>query len=234
VTDTSGTGSPRTFRSPFAVAVWWLWVLFAAANLIDLAVQGRDHFSVVVAFALLLITGVVYATAQRPRVVADGDGLTIVNPLRDHRVGWAAVAGIDRGDLLCVRCEWPLGGHGEGGTAQRVIYVWAVQTPRRRQAAARLRAQSRPGGGGPFGSPAPAGAAGEPPVVPDSERVAAELTALAERAHAAAAGGPASPPVSAWHWPAFAAVVVPALALLVAVLVLRRQLAGGGRRVGRP
>src|SRR5579875_1008657 len=69
---------------------------------------------------------------------------------------------------------------------------------------------------------------------PDSERVAAELTALAERAHAAAAGGPASPPVSAWHWPAFAAVVVPALALLVAVLVLRRQLAGGGRRVGRP
>ena len=34
---------PQTFRSPFAVAIWWLWVLFAVGNLIDLAVQGHDH-----------------------------------------------------------------------------------------------------------------------------------------------------------------------------------------------
>lgn len=48
-------GKPRTSRSPFAVATWWLWVLFAAGNLIDLAVQGRDQLSLVAAFIALLI-----------------------------------------------------------------------------------------------------------------------------------------------------------------------------------
>ena len=70
-------GRPQTFRSPFAVAIWWLWVLFAAGNLIDLAVQGRDHLSLVAALILLLVTGVVYTTAQRPRIVTDSGGLKI-------------------------------------------------------------------------------------------------------------------------------------------------------------
>ena len=62
-------------------------MLFAVGNLIDLAVQGRDHLSVVAAFILLFITGVIYTTVQRPRIVADDEGLTIMNPLRDHRIG---------------------------------------------------------------------------------------------------------------------------------------------------
>ena len=60
------TGGPQTFRSPTAVVVWWVWLLFAAANLIDLAVQGRDHESLVAAAILLMATGVAYVTAQRP------------------------------------------------------------------------------------------------------------------------------------------------------------------------
>jgi Bacterial PH domain len=101
---------PRRFRSPFAVAAWWLWALFAIGNLIDLAVQGRDHLSVVAVFILLFVTGVMYTAALRPRILADADGLTIVNPLRDHRVVWAAVAGVDSTELVRVRCEWPLAG----------------------------------------------------------------------------------------------------------------------------
>lgn len=140
---------PQTFRSPFAIAIWWLWALFAVGNLIDLAVQGRTHGSLDAAFALLLVTGVVYTAAQRPRLVADSGGLTIVNPLRDHRVGWAAVVGIDAAELIRVRCKWPLD---DGGTGSRTIYSWAVHSSRRRQAAARMRAQRRaaraaPGGG---------------------------------------------------------------------------------------
>src|ERR1700689_2742980 len=102
-------GGRQVFRSPAAVLIWWLWVLFAVGNLIDLAVQGRDHLALVAAFVLLFATGIVYVTAQRPRLVADEDGLTIANPVRDHRVGWAAVAGADPTDLLRVRCEWPAG-----------------------------------------------------------------------------------------------------------------------------
>src|ERR1700678_1688281 len=78
----------QMFRSPVRALIWWVWVLFAVGNLIDLAVQDRDHLSVIAACTLLLITGIVYATAQRPRIIADDDGLTIVNPIRDTRVGW--------------------------------------------------------------------------------------------------------------------------------------------------
>src|ERR1700733_4025573 len=98
MSDKKDPGGRQVFRSPAAIVIWWLWVLFAVGNLVDLAVQGRDHLAVVAAFILLFVTGIVYATAQRPRVVADDDGLMIANPIRDHRVGWAAVAGADPTD----------------------------------------------------------------------------------------------------------------------------------------
>jgi hypothetical protein len=214
----------QTFRSPFAVAIWWLWVLFALGNLIDLAVQGRDHLSVVVAFILVLVTGVVYTTAQRPRIVTDDDGMTIINPLREHRVGWATVAGIDSTDLVRVRCEWPLDGPGEGSMGKRVIYAWAVHSSRRRQATTQLRAErhgsrQRPRAGttGLFGVPVAAEASDQPPTVADAEHVVAALQALAEQGHAATVKR-ATPPVSNWYWPAFAAIIIPALALGIAIL----------------
>ena len=61
----------QTFRSPTALVVWVVWLLFAAANWVDLAVQGRDHTSVVAAALLLLATGFAYVTAQRPRIISD-------------------------------------------------------------------------------------------------------------------------------------------------------------------
>ena len=213
---------PQTFRSPFAVAIWWLWALFALGNLIDLAVQGRDHWSVDAAFVLLLITGVVYTAAQRPRIVADSGGMTMANPLRDHRVGWAAVVGIDAAELIRVRCKWPLD---DGGTGSRAIYSWAVHSSRRRQAAARMRAQRRaaraaPGARGPFGAfGAPPEAARPPaPTAADADHVITALTSLADQASAAAPDERAVPPVSTWNWMAVAVIVVPALALLIAVL----------------
>jgi hypothetical protein len=212
---------PHTFRSPFAVAIWWLWALFAVGNLIDLAVQGRDHGSLDAAFVLLLVTGVVYTATQRPRLVADSGGLTIANPLRDHRVGWAAVVGIDAAELIRVRCEWPLD---DGGTGSRAIYSWAVHSSRRRQAAARMRAQrpaarAAPGGRGfgAFGTP-PEAARPPAPTAADADHVITALTSLADQAHAAAPDERAVPPVSTWNWLAVALIVVPALALLIVVL----------------
>ena len=214
----------QSFRSPSAVAIWWVWLLFAVGNLIDLAVQGRDHISLVAAFTLFAVTGVVYVIAQRPRIVADADGLTIVNPVRGHRVGWAAVAGIDTTDLLRIRCAWPAAGQTPAG--KRAISSWAVRSSSRRsQVAAEARAnrQDRRGGGrmgfGGFGA-APADNA--PPLAPlglDATKVVTALTARAEKARADGPGAPAAPPVSQWDWPAIAAVIVPALALVVVALV---------------
>jgi hypothetical protein len=128
------TGGPQTFRSPTALVVWWVWLLFAAANLIDLAVQGRDHLSLIAAAILLLVTGGAYVTAQRPRIVADEAGVTVVNPLRDHHIGWAGVSQVDLSDLLRVHCDV-----GPGRT--KVISAWSVPYSRRRKLAAEAKAR---------------------------------------------------------------------------------------------
>ncbi|HEX3310961.1 MAG TPA: PH domain-containing protein [Streptosporangiaceae bacterium] len=134
---------PQIFRSPTAVVVWVVWLLFAVGNWIDLAVQGRDHLSVVAAAVLLLATGVAYVTAQRPRIIADDAGVTVRNPLRDHRIGWAGVAEIDLVDLLRVHCAWggPPGAAPADREHHKVISAWAVHYSRRRQFAAEAKAR---------------------------------------------------------------------------------------------
>jgi Bacterial PH domain len=134
---------PQVFRSPTAVVVWVVWLLFAVGNWIDLAVQGRDHTSVVAAAILLLATGAAYVTAQRPRIIADQAGVTIRNPLRDHRIGWAGVAEVDLVDLLRVHCAWggPPGAAPADREHHKVISAWAVHYSRRRQFAAEARAR---------------------------------------------------------------------------------------------
>jgi hypothetical protein len=137
---------PQTFRSPTAVVVWWVWLLFAVANLIDLAVQGRDHLSLVAAAILVLVSGVVYVAAQRPRVIADQAGITVLNPLRDYHAGWAVVSQVDLADLLRVHCDL-----GQGRS--RVIHCWAVQYSRRRKFTTDVKARRAAGRSGrsPFG-----------------------------------------------------------------------------------
>jgi Bacterial PH domain len=127
---------PQTFRSPTAVVIWWVWLLFAAANLVDLAVQGRDHFSLVAAAILVLATGVAYVAAQRPRIIADRAGIMVRNPLRDHHIGWAGVTQIDLADLIRVHCD-----PGPGAQHGKVISAWAVHYSRRHQLAEQGRAR---------------------------------------------------------------------------------------------
>jgi hypothetical protein len=127
------TDGPQTFRSPTAVVVWWVWLLFAVGNLVDLAVQGRDHLSLVAAATLVVGTGIAYVAAQRPRIIADSAGVTIVNPLRDHHIGWGGVISIDLADLLRVRCR------AQG--RDKAIYSWAVHYSRRRKFAAEHRSR---------------------------------------------------------------------------------------------
>src|SRR5579859_1310793 len=128
------TGGPQVFRSPTAVIIWWVWILFAVANLVDLAVQGRDHTSLVAAAILVLVTGIAYVTGQRPRIIADTAGVTVVNPLRDHHIGWAGVTKVDLADLLRVHCQ-----QGPGDT--KVIYSWAVHYSLRRKMVAETKAR---------------------------------------------------------------------------------------------
>jgi Bacterial PH domain len=269
-------GGSQTFRSPTAMVIWWIWLLFAAANLVDLAVQGRDHVSLIAAATLLLVTGVAYVTAQRPRLTADDAGVTIKNPLLDHHIGWSGVTEVDLADLLRVHCA-----PRQPGQRGKVISVWAVHYSRRhriiaetrmQRAAARGRSRPAPFGlpdGGDRGSwnvpPPPsqaeaeaekiAGLLSERATAARAETLWAEGTAPiagagqeagheagqlagAEQAGQLAGSGPASrteaaspaamdlhatgwlePLTSTWSWPAIAALLIPALILLVVSLI---------------
>jgi hypothetical protein len=238
-------GQPQTFRSPTAVVVWVVWLLFAVGNWIDLAVQGRDHESAVAAALLLLVTGVFYVTAQRPRLIADDAGVTIRNPLRDYRISWAGVAKVDLADLLRVHCDGGPGGDTRGqdepgGKKQyKVISSWAVHYSRRRQFTADVKARraARPrrvGLGLPSGRPGPsygAGSYGAAPVASDpspeaeAEKIARLLTerATAARAEAVWADGTAptttATVTSTWSAWAIAALVIPGLIVLIVWLL---------------
>ncbi|HEX6527133.1 MAG TPA: PH domain-containing protein [Streptosporangiaceae bacterium] len=234
----SGQASPerstesQTFRSVAAVIAWWVWVLFALGNLIDLAVQGRDHLALVAAAILLMVTGVAYVTALRPRVIASEEGIAVVNPLRDHRVPWALVEQVDLASLLRVRCRRP---DADASGGYKVISAWAVPYSRRRQMTTELRARRRLGraardvGNRPFGVPDPIyrarpGAAADTSPESDAIRIARLLNDRAVGIGSATAPAEASQTagaraVSTWSWPAIAALAVPALILLIVVLV---------------
>jgi hypothetical protein len=155
----SEVGKPQVFRSSTAVLVWVVWLLFAVGNLVDLAVQGRDHLSLVAAGILVMVTGVAYVTSQRPRVIVAQDVLTVRNPLQDHLIPWANVARVDVSDLLRVHCRLPgeaksepegknntarknnAEGKGKDPKQEKVISAWAVHYSRRRQYSSEVKAR---------------------------------------------------------------------------------------------
>jgi Bacterial PH domain len=193
-------GGPQTFRSPTAVVVWWVWLLFAAANLIDLAVQGRDHISLVAAAILLLATGAAYVVAQRPRIIADDAGITIRNPLVDHHVGWAGVTRVDLADLLRVHCA-----SSQPGQRDKVISAWAVHYSRRHKLIAENRmhrAAARMGSrrsslGLPYGNSRGLGnAPAASPVEAEAEKIARKLSERATAARAEAVWAEGTVPIA--------------------------------------
>jgi hypothetical protein len=131
----------EVFRSAGSAVLSWAWFVVAVIILVDLAVQGRDRAAVVTAVLVLAITGVVYACAWRPKIVADSGGITVINPVRDYQVPWAAVSKVDVVNAVRVHCE-PAPGAARG----KVLYSWAVQSSPRatRRAAVRREAHSQP------------------------------------------------------------------------------------------
>jgi Bacterial PH domain len=238
----------EVFRSPGSLVLSWAWLVIAVAVLIDLAVQGRNHAALVATAVVLAISGIVYACAWRPRIVADSGGVTVVNPLRDHRVPWGSVDKVDVVTAVRVHCE-PAAA---ASSRRKVVHSWAVQAaPRasfkqaRRTGLARAR-DRQPGGR--YGSNGHAGpafgrglifsgghAAGPPPGaagagygrLPEDAREALNRTSaefaagrLGERAEQARrAGAQPGEPVAAWAWLPIAAVVIPVLLVVLVVLV---------------
>lgn len=92
------------YRLAGPVIFWWVWVAFVALNVIDDAVQGISdaRFGAVISAILLLVTGLAYTLALRPKVIADDDGITVVNPYRTHVIPWRLITLVDTGEWVRV------------------------------------------------------------------------------------------------------------------------------------
>jgi Bacterial PH domain len=208
--------SRDVYRSPGAVVLWWVWLALAVAGLADLLLaHGRDRLNLVAAALIITVTGIVYACALRPRVVADAGGITVLNPLREYQVPWGAVDRVDIHGALRVHCRVP-----EGTGKGRVVLSWAVQASPR----AVMRGQAKAQRAARRGATAPAPGYGRYPSQAQEvlartpgEQAAYLLADRAQREQATGAGS--GQPRVRWAWLTIAAMAVPA-ALLLAVMLI--------------
>jgi hypothetical protein len=229
----------ETFRLAPPLVFWWVWLVFVAANVLDYVVQGLPsaRFGALVGAILLLVTGLAYTLALRPRVIAAGAGITVVNPYRTHFVPWRRVTAVDAGEWLEVHYEPASETASSAGS--RTVHCWAlyVSGRSRRQIASGpsrprdelprgLRGTLRAGRPG-VSQATPPGRASRLPEearylasLPPAKAIAVRLDSQASRERARAdnpgrEGTPdkTSPATAAWSWTAVAAVAVPALIL---------------------
>jgi Bacterial PH domain len=199
---------PEVFRRTAPVVFWWVWLGFALFNVADIAIQGSGgHFVAVVTALLAAITGLAYACALRPRVIASGAGLAVRNPARDHRIPWGAVEAVDVGDWVRVHCA-PAPGQAAGQT----IDCWALFAPARSRRRAGRSAQHRAIESG-------SRVSDEAKSLMSMTAVQAMARRMDERARAErTAGAAGGQPSASWAWPSLAAMILPVLALIIAVL----------------
>jgi Bacterial PH domain len=203
----------KVFRLPGPIVLWWAWVVFAVANLADLAIQGHDATSVQIAIGLAAVTGVVYVCALRPRVITDADGLTMLNPVREYRVPWGRVSDVYLGESVQIHCSAAAPATASG----KVLHSWALYSPRRSRLKAEVRGRrmdrnlvSRPGNYARMPVEAQEAAKQHP-----AELMAREIQNLAQRARER--GAPDGPVVASWAWSSLAAVLVPVLVLALVI-----------------
>jgi len=197
------------FRRGTPFVLWWVWVVFVIFNLVQVIIPDHDYFSLEIGAGLLALTGLAYATALRPRVIASDDGIIVHNPVRDHLIRWGAVTGVYLGDSVELACARP------APRKDKTIHCWALYSNRRsrvkqQQLGVRTWLRNSPGS-----SRAPAEVA-ELAHQDSAQLMAAELGRRASRAREAGAA-PATLD-SRWVWPPIAAMLLPAAALLGLVL----------------
>jgi hypothetical protein len=191
---------PLVFRSSVARVVAWVFIGFAALNLIDVVLRGRGQsgriaFALMVALALLA-----FVIGLRPAVVADARHVLLRNLVRDVSVPWGAVTAIDATDALRVHA---------GGAAFR---SWSIASGNRARRRA-LRGQAPRAGGG--AGPRDPAARAELASRTHADFVVEQLTDVWRARRGEASG---SPQVS-WAWPAVACLVVAVLLVPGAVFL---------------
>ncbi|MGO9218646.1 MAG: PH domain-containing protein [Streptosporangiaceae bacterium] len=203
----------QVYRTTGSLVAWWAWAVFAAVLLVVLTVRHHDHTALVTAVVVIAITGIMFACALRPRIVASASGLTVVNPLRAHMLPWSTVTQVDLVHNVRVHYRGPAG--------NRIVHSWAVQSSGRSMKRSELRAR-RAARRGTAPAPGYAKLPGEAQAAlagSAAEFIARQLDERARMQRSAAAPdvAPAGPQVR-WTWGPIAAMAVPLLLLVVVAL----------------
>jgi Bacterial PH domain len=206
----------KTFRLPGALVAWWVWLIFAAACLLDILISGRNHLAAEIAVALFFITGLVYACALWPRVVTDSAAITVRNPLRDHRIPWGSVAAVDLRESVQVHCVQE-----PGAKRGKIIYSWALYAQRRNRMRQQLQAQGDDRRRLPRSAlttyGAPQDSAEKISRQSAAKIMATQLDEMAKEAREQ--GAAAGPRIVRWSWQPALAMIVPGIALILVITV---------------
>jgi hypothetical protein len=242
----------ETFRLAPPVAFWWVWLGFVALNVLDYGLQGLPsaRFGAVLGAILLLVTGLVFTLGLRPKVIADGDGITVLNPYRTYVVPWRLVTLVDTGEWVQVHyAAGPApdgaGGRGFGAAADgpassaggKVVHCWALYVSAR----TRRKIASGPGRGAQrdplarfgFGRAAGTTATGEDAVssrlpeearylasLPPAKAIAVRLDTTAERERARADKADKNAAAATTAWSWFALAAVVVPLVILVVVAL--------------
>jgi hypothetical protein len=206
----------KVFRLPGAVVAWWAWLILAVACLADVGATSRNHTAAEIAASLLLVTGILYACALRPRVIADSSGITVMNPVRDHRIPWGSVSAVDLKESVQVHCVKE-----PGAKREKVIHSWALYAQRRNRLRNELmrHGERRRLPRSPFDANDRAGEAQKISRQPAAQIMALQLDELVKDARNR--GAPGGPRVVSWAWRPAAAILLPAILLALVITVFR-------------
>jgi hypothetical protein len=246
-----GIGNREVLRMVPPVILWWVWVAFVVLNVADFLVQGvsSPRFGAVVSAILLLVTGLMYTLALRPRVVIGERELTVRNPFRSHHIPWPLIHAVDTAEW--VRVHYAPGGLPDdaavssdpatpvSSSADKKVYCWALYvSARARRKIARGTPRPRQGGRGRgrglsawIDSAPESGQSARMPQearylasLPIAKAMATRLDSHAERERAKAkraGSATTTPPVAraSWNWPDIAIAAIPALIMLIVALL---------------
>jgi hypothetical protein len=174
----------RLYRMTGPQVTWWVWAVVVVLSIGDLVIQGRDLSALRFIFGLLTVTGVVFACTEWPRVVAREDEMIVRNPFRTFVIPWRAVKEVMVADSVQVRCAR------RPPKKDRMVYSWALSSPRRAsaRAEARKRQWDRGGRSRPVGWERLPESAKEIAKLGPADLIARELATIARRVKAEYAG----------------------------------------------
>lgn len=192
----------------------WAWMVFAVINVVDILRHDWSRASAYAGSVLLLVSGIVWVIALRPRLRANERELLIRNPLRDVAIPWGAVTDIVSRDTVRVTTE------------RRNYHSWVGHVSNRRRSwFSRARVQGRAAEltTDPTGRTSGESTSAKEHLTAaaratDTEYLVTRLTGMADRFRRVSAEDGRNEETVHWSWVSVAVLVAPLLLLAVSAL----------------